>query len=156
MGTSGQNSGLFGPRIVLLLVSPDYGCTVCFSAGARPRTRQKRVSAPPSLSRHPLFAPTPSTHTACRDMDARIMVRPLRFKLFAVAAPWRVFCCRRCPRWNVCVALLTAILAVFAEKKRKTEDGEEDGEEVCSHPFINKASYEMREMGVAAEVDVNK
>ena len=44
---------------------------------------------------------------------------------------------------RVCVALLTDILAVFAEKKRKTEDDEEDNEEVYSHPFINKASYEI-------------
>ena len=43
-----------------------------------------------------------------------------------------------------CVALLTATLAVFAEKKRKTEDDEEDGEEVYSQTFISKASYEIR------------
>ena len=48
---------------------------------------------------------------------------------------------------RVCVALLTAMLAIFAEKKRKTEDDEEDNEEVHSHPFIKKKSYEMMIIG---------
>ena len=39
------------------------------------------------------------------------------------------------------------MLAVFAEKKRKTEDDEEDNEEVYSHLFIKQTSYEMLIIG---------